>query len=111
MRKLLNFYKICYCYILLVFIEVFLLLFVLYGAFFFLFVDMKKYETVMAKFSNDICKILEDKIDEIIQDEFDILNEGIGCGCRVKNVNWYKEILITIFVIFLLLMFIVLKIL
>lgn len=109
MRKLFNFYRICYCYILIYIIFYFLFLFYIFGAFCFLLVDIEKYHTVMDKFSRDILKILEDKVKEIKQDEFDILNEGVDYCCKCKKVNWYKEIFITIFVIFLLLIWILIN--
>ena len=63
----------------------------------------------MDQFVKDFEKIIMNKIDEIKKYEFDILNQDFSERCRngefglrLKRLNWWKEVIITIFLLFLL---------
>jgi hypothetical protein len=98
-RKLVNFYRICYCYLLLFPVFVVLSFITYFGMFAFLFVDSEKFFDITNKFSTDISKLIEDKVKEIKREEFDILNEDTPYCTRCKHVSWRKEIIFTLVVI------------
>lgn len=62
----------------------------------------------MDQFVKDFEKIIMNKIAEIKKYEFDLLNQDIReryrngeVGLRLKQLNWWKEVIITIFLLFL----------
>lgn len=68
-----------------------------------MFIDMNEYENATSKFLDNISKIIENRIKEIKQEEYDILNKDIYTRClngefglKTRNLSWIKEILITI---------------
>ena len=72
----------------------------------FLFINSENFQDLICKFEKDICEIVENRIEEIKKDEFDILNEDIHERCtngefglRCRKLNWWKEIFITIFIL------------
>lgn len=115
MRKLFNFYRICFCYfVLILFFHLGIILHYLFSCLF-VFINSDAFHEVSNKFVKDLCKIVEDKIKDIKQDEYDILNEDINERCLngeygliPRRLSWKREILISIlilaFVIFLLFM-------
>lgn len=99
MRKLISFYKICFCYlVLIVFLLISLPIHFLF-AFLFVFINPEKFHDVISKCEKKLCKIAEDKIKKIEENEFDILNADTPLCERCKKLSWNREILITIMII------------
>lgn len=98
MRKLFNFYKICYCYFLMFVFAVLFGFFNCIGILAFWFINLEKFSDITNDFSNKLSKIIENKISEIKKKEFDILNVNTPLGARCKNVNWWKEVFITLII-------------
>ena len=74
MRKLINFYRICYCYLVLFVYFVLFCAFYYFSMFIFLFIDASAFNDVMGNFAKEFEKIVTNKIDKIKKYEFDLLN-------------------------------------
>lgn len=108
MRKLINFYRILYCYLVLYIFAFFILGVYYFSTFVFIFIDINSFNKLMDQFVKDFEKIIMNKIAEIKKYEFDLLNQDIReryrngeAGLRLKQLNWWKEVIITICLLFL----------
>ena len=105
MRKLFNFYHLCYCY------SVFLIMLAITMSFYllaplFLLININSFSDTVNKFANKISEICENKAKEITKKEYDILNADLHERClngefglRLRNLNWWREIAITFIII------------
>ena len=91
-----------------------LMLFFYFFAALFLFIDINSFSDVVNKFVNKLSEICENKAKEISKKEYDLLNADIHEKClngefglRLRNLNWWREIFITLILIFCLIIFFV----
>lgn len=103
MRKLFSFYKMVYCYMVLILWVLFTLIYHYTLACLFVFIEPEKFHDIASEFEKKSCKIAEDKIKEIKESEFDILNADLHERClngeyglKLRHISWWREIIITI---------------
>ena len=105
MRKLFSFYRICYCYLVLVAYFYLIFCFYFFSMLVFLFIDIGSFNDLMNDFAKKFGTIVTNKIAEIKKKESDILNADIHerflngeIGLKLKQLTWHKEIIITILI-------------